>query len=55
MVRTTLHQLDGSSFQAEISPNFEVDDYYSNRDLTIAAVKLDELLLWAAKAVLGTR
>jgi hypothetical protein len=55
MVRTALHQLDGSTFQAEISPNFELDDHYGNRDLAIAATKLDELMLWAAKAVLSTR
>lgn len=55
MVRAVLHELDGSTFHAEINPNFEVDDRYGVRDLSIAATKLDELMLWAAKAVLSTK
>lgn len=53
IVRSALHNIDGSSFQAEIDPNFEVNDHYGNRDLALAATKLDELMLWAAKAVLS--
>jgi hypothetical protein len=53
LARSVLHEVDGSSFVAEIGPNFEVDDHYGSRDLAVAATKLDEAILWASKAVLG--
>lgn len=53
LVRTTLHEIDGSTFHQDIQPGFEIDDHYGNRDLAIAATKLDELMLWAAKSVLS--
>lgn len=55
LVRSVLHEIDGSSFQAEIGPNFEVEDHYGHRDLAVAATKLDEAILWASKAVLSTK
>jgi hypothetical protein len=55
LVRSVLHEIDGTSFVAELGPNFDVDDHYGVRDLAIACTKLDECMLWAAKAALSTK
>lgn len=52
-VRLALHEIDGSTFYQHIQPGFEVDDRYGSRDLAMAATKLDELMMWAAKSVLS--
>jgi hypothetical protein len=55
LVRAVLHEIDGTSFVAEIGPTFDVEDHYGTRDLALAATKLDECMLWAAKAALTIR
>jgi hypothetical protein len=55
LVRAVLHEIDGTSFVAELGPNFDIEDHYGNRDLARACIKLDECMLWAAKAALQTK
>ena len=50
LMRAVMHEIDGSTFAAEMG-QLTIDDRYSTRNLAVAATKLDEAIMWTAKQV----